>query len=140
MANSPYVKTIHPPIHDLDEYHDSVRKYRVECDQGENNKYAQTELTVIAEELLEQCDFLTDKLIARVNTNFQLEHFMATDLATAEKRHQETSSRKFNSQDANQSTTSDSKNWELARMLSRTQTALRKAIGLKRNDWKDTPR
>jgi hypothetical protein len=66
MANSPYVKTVHPPIQDLDQYFTLVREYRAECDRGENNKYAQAELTDTAEELLEHCEFLIEKLNIKV--------------------------------------------------------------------------
>ena len=66
MANSPYLKTINPPIQDLDYYSALVREYRAELDRGENNKYAQTELTDMAEHLLEHCDFLIEKLSIKV--------------------------------------------------------------------------
>lgn len=66
MAESPYLKTVYPPIKDLDNYVARVREFRVECDRGENNKYAQTELTDIAEAFLEQCDFLIEKMGIKV--------------------------------------------------------------------------
>lgn len=67
MPHSPLLRTVYPPIRDLEQYEIDIRQYRVEVDNGENNKYAQSELTEVAEALLDQCNFLDAKLTAKVS-------------------------------------------------------------------------
>ena len=68
MPQSPYCTTIYPPINDLEEYRHDVRQGRIERDQG------WVDCTIdslgLAESLLEHCDFLEDKLDARVSIYF----------------------------------------------------------------------
>jgi len=61
------MKVIHPPISNLEDVSETIRGYRVELDRGENNKYAQSELTDLAEQLLDHCDFLSEKLGIKVS-------------------------------------------------------------------------
>ena len=66
MPHSPLIRTVHPPISNIEDYEEELRQYRAELDRGENNKYAQSELTDMAETLLEHCKFLDKKLDIKV--------------------------------------------------------------------------
>ncbi|KAK1807241.1 hypothetical protein LTR12_018415 [Friedmanniomyces endolithicus] len=65
MPHSPLLQTVHAPITNIGDYEDEIRQYRAELDRGENNKYAQSELTDLAETLVERCKFLNSKLIVK---------------------------------------------------------------------------
>lgn len=70
MPHSPLLQTVHAPITNIGDYEDEIRQYRAELDRGENNKYAQSELTDLAETLVERCKFLNSKLIVKVRRCF----------------------------------------------------------------------
>ena len=68
MPNSPYTKTVFPPIQDLGGFEQDLARHRIQFDDGENNKYAQEELLALGEPLLEHCYFLDEKLNHKVAT------------------------------------------------------------------------
>ena len=63
MPHSPYQKTVYPAIKDLQEYRLELTRQRARLDDGELDEQM---LLVYAEILLDQCDFLDDKLDVKV--------------------------------------------------------------------------
>ncbi|KAL8978506.1 MAG: hypothetical protein Q9177_006386 [Variospora cf. flavescens] len=62
MPQSPYQTIVYAPISDLESYRRSVNRYRAEYENSIYNSYPVDEIVDLAEPLLEQIDFLEEKL------------------------------------------------------------------------------
>ncbi|KAI9677486.1 MAG: hypothetical protein M1817_006440 [Caeruleum heppii] len=72
MPHSPYRKTVHAPLQDLSQHRHDLIQNRVRFEDGENDKFAEEVLLEIGEDLIQQCDFLADKLEIKRRDHDQL--------------------------------------------------------------------
>lgn len=63
---------MHPPIQDMEEYEQLLRRVRTDFEDGEQEDYYFEPLLSAGEELLEHCEFLSAKLSIKVCINFPL--------------------------------------------------------------------
>jgi hypothetical protein len=66
MPHSPYDDAVYPPIQDLEEYRQDLRKLRSGFEEGERDKHMLHELLQCGESLLAHCDFLDKKLEIKI--------------------------------------------------------------------------
>ncbi|KAL8643813.1 MAG: hypothetical protein Q9210_007543, partial [Variospora velana] len=74
MPHSPYQTTVYAPIRDLESYRRSLNRYRAAFDDDEDNDYRGDEILDLAEPLLEQVDFLEEKLNIKVMDDTSLHY------------------------------------------------------------------
>jgi hypothetical protein len=66
MSYSPYQKTVHAPIEDLNPYRSRVSQMRDRYEKGEMSREDQEVLICQADSLVQQCDFLGEKFDMKV--------------------------------------------------------------------------
>lgn len=88
MPHSPYRKTIHPPIDDMDEYIKDLNRYRVGWENEQIEvKYLPEMLLSIAEPAIEHCKFLETKLEIKVRIDdVMAQHSKVNWMASLPKR------------------------------------------------------
>jgi hypothetical protein len=64
MPHSPYHTSVYPPLDDLEEYRDILRRARSRIEEGES--YSEATLLDIGDNLLKYCDFLDTKLDIKI--------------------------------------------------------------------------
>lgn len=67
MPHSPYTQTVAPPVYDLELYEARLRSARVKFVEHELEYYDTEDFLVMAEDLLEHCQFLDTKLVIKVS-------------------------------------------------------------------------
>ncbi|ERF69901.1 hypothetical protein EPUS_05445 [Endocarpon pusillum Z07020] len=73
MPHSLYLKTVYPPIRNVDEYRQDLARYRAKWEDGEVDMERDEMLLDIGESLVEHFDFLETKLNIKVPTHLLME-------------------------------------------------------------------